>query len=67
MTRSETDILRDKARAYARKFLSEKYYLEYRELYKAFITNRGVKPNKTARETELIDERQILKENESAE
>ena len=63
--RTETEILKDQARRYARQFLAKKYYLEYRELYKAYMINRGVKPNTTQGE-KLIDERELLKENGNA-
>lgn len=66
MTKDEERKIRLQARAYARQFIAEKYYEEYRELYKAYIINRGVKPNKTAKETPLVDERELMKENQNA-
>ena len=63
MTKDEERKIRLQARIYARQFIAEKYYEEYRELYKAYIINRGVKPNKTAREVPLVDERELMKEN----
>lgn len=66
MTADEA-LLKRKATAYARRFLVDKYYEEYRELYRAYIINRGVKPHKTARETQLVDERELMKGDESAE
>lgn len=65
MPKTEEEKIREQATRYARQFLAQKYYLEYRELYKAFIINRGVKPNTTAKEM-LIDEREVMKENENA-
>ena len=63
--RTETELLKDQARRYARQFLAKKYYLEYRELYKAYMINRGVKPNITRGER-LVDERELMKENGNA-
>lgn len=65
MPRKGDEVLKQQARRYARQFLAKKYYLEYRELYKAYMINRGVKPNTTTGE-KLVDERELLKENGNA-
>lgn len=43
---------------YAQDFLVQKYHQEYRELYEAYLKNRGVSPKGYK---ELEDEREILK------
>lgn len=48
------------ANRYAQDFLVQKYNEEYRELYEAYLLNRGVSPMKR-RTDELVDEREILK------
>lgn len=45
---------------YAQDFLVQKYYDEYKELYEAYLANRGVTDNR--KRTELVDEREILKQ-----
>ena len=46
------------AQRYAFKFLANKYHEEYRELYQAYLINRGI----TVRaKQEIIDERELKK------
>ena len=42
ITASETIKIRAKAASYAQTFLAKKYYDEYKELYDAYLTNRGI-------------------------
>ena len=51
--------IRAKAASYAQSFLANKYYEEYKELYDAYLTNRGVK---TRRGRVMSDERELVKE-----
>jgi hypothetical protein len=51
--------IRAKAASYAQSFLANKYYEEYKELYDAYLINRGVK---TRRGRVMSDERELVKE-----
>ena len=51
--------IRAKAASYAQSFLANKYYEEYKELYDAYLINRGVS---TRRGRVLKDERVITNE-----
>ena len=51
--------IRAKAANYAQSFLANKYYEEYKELYDAYLINRGVS---TRRGRVLKDERVITNE-----
>ena len=59
MTQDEIAKIRSKAGAYAQSFLAKKYYEEYKELYDAYLVNRGVS---TRRGKELLDERVAINE-----
>ena len=48
--------MRQKAAAYAKQFLAKKYYEEYKELYTAYLHNRGYNTRAT---TKMVDERQL--------
>ena len=48
--------IRMKAAAYAKTFLAKKYYEEYKELYTAYLHNRGYTTRAT---TKMVDERQL--------
>lgn len=55
MTKDREDMrMRSRAASYAKTFLVRKYYTEYRELYTAYLNNRG---HKTYATKELVDER----------
>lgn len=54
------------ANRYAQDFLVQKYNEEYRELYEAYLLNRGFTPIKRIRQ-ELVDEREILKQRTAGE
>lgn len=56
----EVNRIKVGANRYAQDFLVQKYNEEYRELYEAYLLNRGVSPMKR-RTDELVDEREILK------
>jgi hypothetical protein len=56
MTPNEVMKIRAKAASYAQSFLANKYYEEYKELYDAYLVNRGVS---TRRGRVLTDEREI--------
>jgi hypothetical protein len=57
--RQEDNIaIRSKASAYAKKFLAQKYYDEYKELYDAYLRNRGYSTRANKR-TNIIDEREV--------
>ena len=47
------------AQRYAFKFLANKYHEEYRELYRAYLVNRGIS---TRSIDPMVDERQLLTE-----
>jgi hypothetical protein len=49
------------AQRYAFKFLANKYYEEYRELYCAYLANRGIP---TRAMNDLVDERVIQQQQE---
>jgi hypothetical protein len=59
MTVNDTIKIRAKAASYAQSFLANKYYEEYKELYDAYLINRGIS---TRRSKVLIDERTTVKE-----
>lgn len=60
--RQEDNIaIRSKASAYAKKFLAQKYYDEYKELYDAYLRNRGYS-TRTSKRGNLVDERAIVSE-----
>jgi hypothetical protein len=56
---NDTMKIRAKAASYAQSFLANKYYDEYKELYDAYLVNRGVK---IRRGRVLQDERELVKE-----
>lgn len=39
---NETLKIRGQAASYAKRFLANKYYQEYKELYDAYLVNRGI-------------------------
>lgn len=59
MTTDETLKIRAKAASYAQSFLANKYYEEYKQLYDAYLINRGVS---TRRGRVITDERTTVKE-----
>jgi hypothetical protein len=59
MTANETIKIRARAASYAQSFLVNKYYDEYKELYDAYLINRGVS---TRRGRVLTDERIVTSE-----
>jgi hypothetical protein len=59
MTANDTIKIRAKAASYAQSFLANKYYEEYKELYDAYLTNRGIS---TRRGRVLADERIVTSE-----
>jgi len=59
MTPNETIKIRAKAASYAQSFLANKYYEEYKELYDAYLTNRGIS---TRRGRVISDERTVTNE-----
>lgn len=57
MTQSKADkLVRARAASYARAYLAKKYPDEARELYRAYLINRGV----AVRNNNLIDEREVM-------
>jgi hypothetical protein len=62
MTTSEKQKLRNKAQRYAVAFLMQKYRTEYKELYRAYLINRGAEIHDLE---PLVDERKLIKKNES--
>jgi hypothetical protein len=46
------------AQRYAFKFLANKYHEEYRELYQAYLTNRGIAVRAAK---PIVDERELVK------
>ncbi len=57
--RQEDNIaIRSKASAYAKKFLAQKYYDEYKELYDAYLRNRGYS-TRASKRIDMIDEREV--------
>jgi hypothetical protein len=54
MTANETLKIRNQAAGYAKAFLANKYQEEYRELYDAYLNNRGIS---TRRGKVMADER----------
>jgi hypothetical protein len=59
MTPNEVIKIRAKAASYAQSFLANKYYEEYKELYDAYLINRGVS---TRRGRIITDERKLTNE-----
>jgi hypothetical protein len=59
MTPNETMKIRAKAASYAQTFLANKYYDEYKELYDAYLTNRGIS---VRRSKVIVDERTVTNE-----
>ncbi len=59
MSQEQPKNIRVHAANYAQRFLAKKYYEEYQELYRAYLTNRGVSIRKP---TNIIDERLLVKE-----
>ena len=59
MTPNEVMKIRAKAASYAQSFLANKYYEEYKELYDAYLINRGVT---TRRGRVMADERVVTNE-----
>ncbi len=59
MTPNETIKIRAKAASYAQTFLANKYYDEYKELYDAYLTNRGIS---VRRSKVIVDERTVTNE-----
>jgi len=59
MTPNETIKIRAKAASYAQTFLANKYYDEYKELYDAYLTNRGIS---VRRGKVMVDERIVTNE-----
>jgi hypothetical protein len=55
----DTMKIRAKAASYAQSFLANKYYEEYKELYDAYLVNRGVN---IRRGRVILDERELVKE-----
>jgi hypothetical protein len=55
----DTIKIRAKAASYAQSFLANKYYDEYKELYDAYLVNRGVT---TRRGRVMKDERVVTSE-----
>ena len=53
---AERDKIRWQAMNYAKQFLVQKYKDEYRELYCAYLHNRGIG---TENRSTLVDERQV--------
>jgi hypothetical protein len=53
--------IRSKASAYAKKFLAQKYYDEYKELYDAYLRNRGYS-TRASKRTSMVDERELVNE-----
>ena len=49
--------IRVAASAYASRFLANKYKAEYRELYRAYLINRGIPVRKN---TTIVDEREMM-------
>ena len=55
----DTMKIRARAASYAQSFLANKYYEEYKELYDAYLLNRGI----TIRRGRVMkDERKLVKE-----
>ena len=60
MSYAERQRLRGRAQHYALRFLGQKYRQEYRELYKAYLHNRGFTPYSNYRVKPLVDERNTM-------
>jgi hypothetical protein len=52
---SDHTHIRARAASYAKSFLANKYHEEYAELYRAYLTNRGV----PIRTSTVVDEREL--------
>ena len=59
ITANETMKIRARAASYAQTFLANKYYDEYKELYDAYLTNRGIS---IRRRKVIVDERTVTNE-----
>lgn len=59
MTANNVMRIRVQAASYAKTFLANKYHDEYKELYNAFLSNRGIS---TRNSKVLVDERLISNE-----
>jgi hypothetical protein len=59
MSQEHHKNIRVHAANYAQRFLAKKYYEEYQELYRAYLTNRGIKVRNNA---SIVDERLLIKE-----
>lgn len=59
MTANDVMKMRAKAASYAQSFLANKYYEEYKELYDAYLINRGIN---TRRGRVMADERVVTNE-----
>lgn len=59
----EVNRIKVGATKYAQDFLVQEHYDEYRELYEAYLANRGVTNKKRVRK--MVDEREILKAREA--
>jgi len=53
----DTMKIRAKAASYAQSFLANKYYEEYKELYDAYLINRGItiRRNRVMKDERLIN------------
>jgi hypothetical protein len=60
MSPAERLKLRTRAQRYALIFLGQKYRQEYRELYQAYLNNRGYKPYARYVAKPLVDERNTM-------
>jgi hypothetical protein len=65
LTKEETQKIKSKAALYARVFLINKYREEYRELYDAYLINRGITPR--SQKKKLIDERELIEATDKGE
>jgi hypothetical protein len=54
----ENTYIRAKAAEYAKTFLAQKYKEEYQELYRAYLTNRGISVRGN---NNVVDERLLTK------
>lgn len=59
MTANNVKKIRGAAASYAQSFLANKYYDEYKELYDAYLINRGIN---TRRGRVIADERVVTNE-----
>lgn len=63
-SKPEVQRIKTAANEYAKSFLARKYHEEFRELYMAYLLNRGVTPHRSPRDP-MVDEREILKQNQA--